>query len=575
MRLLYNDAEHRYWYEEKPNLKLTSVSTLIGKYHEKFDMELRSKKYAEKHGRDQQEVKDEWELKGRLAREKGTKYHNMREQELYENANVHRHPIEGDNKIGLDISNLKPGIYPELILDHPYYGLVGTSDKVEIFEDKTFNLSDYKGFPLDTEIPTLNGFKKMKDIIEGDLIFDGQGELTKVKGVSNVHYNPCYKITFDTNEEITCDKDHRWLVYEGVGYKKEQSKVLTTDEIFSYFTLSNKRLKIKNTKINLPEIDLPIDPYVLGCWLGDGSKQSGVITNMNLKLWEEIEKRGYRLSSDISGGSSGKAQSRTVYKLSTQLRKFNLLNNKHIPDMYMSSSHQQRLDLLRGFMDTDGHFNKTRKRCVMSTTSKWQANAISNLVFSLGGKATILPVKKKGFGKTDIPGYDVCFTIKESPFLTRNFDYSTVTSKSTFYVANHRYIKSIKEVETVPTRCLTVESNLHTYLVTRNYIPTHNTNEKLEFSGFMVFNPTTKRREEKKMFSPLSHLPDANGIHYSLQLSLYAYFLEERGYKLKDLWIEHIIFEDDEHINVIKYPINYLKKDVITLCNHYKMNNPK
>jgi len=245
MRLLYNDAEHRYWYEEKPNLKLTSVSTLIGKYHEKFDMELRSKKYAEKHGRDQQEVKDEWELKGRLAREKGTKYHNMREQELYENANVHRHPIEGDNKIGLDISNLKPGIYPELILDHPYYGLVGTSDKVEIFEDNTFNLSDYK------------------------------------------------------------------------------------------------------------------------------------------------------------------------------------------------------------------------------------------------------------------------------------------------------------------------------------------TNEKLEFSGFMVFNPTTKRREEKKMFSPLSHLPDANGIHYSLQLSLYAYFLEERGYKLKDLWIEHIIFEDDEHINVIKYPINYLKKDVITLCNHYKMNNPK
>ena len=59
---------------------------------------------------------------------------------------------------------------------------------------------------------------------------------------------------------------------------------------------------------------------------------------------------------------------RTILNIRGELNNLNLLKNKHIPDMYLRASHEQRLDLLRGFMDTDGYFNKTRKRFVMATT---------------------------------------------------------------------------------------------------------------------------------------------------------------------------------------------------------------
>ena len=70
--------------------------------------------------------------------------------------------------------------------------------------------------------------------------------------------------------------------------------------------------------------------------------------------------------------------------------------------------------------------------------------------------------------------------------------------------------------------------------------------------------------------SPISHLEECNGNRYQLQLSLYAFFLEERGYKIEELTIHHVIFDEEDHVNVIDYPVNYLRKEVISLCEHFK-----
>lgn len=96
------------------------------------------------------------------------------------------------------------------------------------------------------------------------------------------------------------------------------------------------------------------------------------------------------------------------------------------------------------------------------------------------------------------------------------------------------------------------------------------TNKKIDFKGFMKFDPIDKRKHEVKMLSPLSHLGDCSGNHYLIQLSLYAYFLEQFGYKCNTLIIEHAIFENNEPVNIINYPIPYLKKEVINLLNWYK-----
>lgn len=99
----------------------------------------------------------------------------------------------------------------------------------------------------------------------------------------------------------------------------------------------------------------------------------------------------------------------------------------------------------------------------------------------------------------------------------------------------------------------------------------HKTNRKLEFTGFKKFDPIFKDRVAVKMKPPLQHLDDCNGMHYTMQLSLYAWMLEQFGYKCNSLTIHHVVFdENDEPCNIIDYPIEYLKKEVTNFLNWYK-----
>ena len=573
MQIYFSEKDHRYFCPEDPSIKFTSITKLIEMYHEKFDTETIAKKYAEKNGLNVEDVKKMWKEKNEKSVIKGSKFHALKEQELLNKKGVKSfgHSYEGEYKIAKDIYNLQPGLYPELIIWSATHGLIGTSDIVEIFDDGTFVIEDFKGFPLDTIIPTPNGFKEIQNLTVGDEIFDGEGKVTQVTNISQIHYNPCYKITFDTNESIVCDHEHKWLIEVG-----KTLQVLETEQIFNGFKGNKSFYRIKNHSIETSEKVLPIDPYVLGCWLGDGSSACGILTNANSDIWDEIKLRGYEIGNDVSQGVSGKATMCTIKGIHSKLAELNLLKNKHLPELYMTASYNQRLDLLRGFMDTDGYFNKSRNRSVMITTKLWQAEAICNLVFSLGGKATIINARTTGFGKTDIKTYHVCFRLPVSPFLRRNKDYAEHVKNVKIHKSAHRYIKAIEKVDTVPTICITVSSPLHTYMVTKNYLPTHNTNEKLTFEGYPTFNPKTKKREEKKMFFPINHLGDCNGIHYTIQLSAYAYMLELTGLKLRPngLTLHHIIFdEEDNHVDTIYYPLNYLKKEVFTLFTHFKRTN--
>ena len=104
-------------------------------------------------------------------------------------------------------------------------GICGQSDLVEVING-VVHITDYKGLDLYTEIPTEIGFKLMKDIEVGDVIYDGDGNLTPVENVSEVHNNPCYKITFDTNDTIICDHEHKWFIDERISYGNPKGKTI-------------------------------------------------------------------------------------------------------------------------------------------------------------------------------------------------------------------------------------------------------------------------------------------------------------------------------------------------------------
>lgn len=156
MKLYFSQEDHRYFFDEEPDTILTSVSTLIGKYHEKFDREAISKRTAEKRRVSQESLLAEWDAKNKKSLEKGSKYHKMREDQYLTLKNVYKHEEKDGLKQAFDITELKPGIYPELIVYHPFYNIVGTADFIQIYEDNTFTCRDwktnekleFKGFPV-------------------------------------------------------------------------------------------------------------------------------------------------------------------------------------------------------------------------------------------------------------------------------------------------------------------------------------------------------------------------------------------------------------------------------------------
>ena len=369
--------------------------------------------------------------------------------------------------------------------------LVGTVDKLEVkyrAKEGTFAVvcSDYKGLALDTRLVTPTGWTTMRDVQVGGQVIGGDGLPCRVTAKSERHLRDCYRITFDDGSSVVADNEHLWQVVTRDG----DTKVLATEELARnlFHPITKQRhLRIPNVTTHLPVADLPIDPYVLGVWLGDGSVGCGVVTKPHPELFNEIERRGFEVGPLLGNGG------RTVYGLRGPLADLGVLRDKHIPDSYLRASVAQRLDLLRGIMDTDGHWNATRKRCVLNTTDQRFATQVYELAVSLGWKAATFTTTATGFGKS-VPAWQTWFTpVDEDVFLARRPDNYRRTAPTK---SRRRLIMSVERVPTVETQCITVDSPENTYLCGDQMVETHNTNNKV---------PTYDYLEENIQFSAYSY----------------------------------------------------------------------
>ena len=611
--IAFNEESHVYFDVTDTKKKYISVTTMIEKFGQPFDKDfwssykalekllpaeewaiekkslLNSKKFnkelLELHNisendfnREQQAILDSWQAENKKSCERGTAIHANLENSFYrkkKNIDLAKYQVGGKfecvkDKTELDLEN---GVYPEYLIswDSPS-GKLHVAGQIDVIAKKgnSICLLDWKGLPLDTEIPTLEGWSTIKDVQEGDTIFDKDGNPTKILHKSEVHHNPCYKITFDNGDTIVADHEHRWEISFSTSKSSKyhgeyKTQVMTTEEIATYLdSISEKRTsynipRIVNPKpIKLENKELPIDPYVLGCWLGDGSKQCGAITNETNNVLEEIQRRGYALGDDIS--SEGSTPTYTILGIYGKLKKLNLINNKHIPIIYQRASYEQRLDLLRGLMDTDGYYNSKRKRFVMETSQDWQCYDFIKLLASLGIKATKFDIIKKLNGK-EFHAYSINFSTRGlNPFLMRNQDIVYPTRDSCTY----RNIDKVELVETVPTQCLEVDSPTHTFLCTNKMIVTHNTNKKIDLKGF--YDSRTKKTTKMKF--PLNTLEECNYSHYNLQLSTYAYMLTQKHpeFIIEDLVLVHF----DHNDNMTVYHLPYLRDEVIRMLSFFE-----
>src|SRR5947209_7737818 len=233
--------------------------------------------------------------------------------------------------------------------------------------------------------------------------------------------------------------------------------------------------------LKLPEVDLPIAPYFLGAWLGDGSSRSNQITSADPALIPEIEKDGYTVRSLKNpylyavDDENGKAVSRWQPGMTGRLRALGLLRNKHIPAIYLRSSEQQRRALLAGLLDTDGTVSPTGA-IEFTTTSPRLAQDMFELACSLGLRPALRSGRARLKQKDCGPKWTLSFTTQERVFrLPRKANTRQERLRNYTPERNRfRYVIAVHAVPTRPVRCIQVDSQSHLYLAGRSMIPTHN-----------------------------------------------------------------------------------------------------
>jgi hypothetical protein len=357
-----------------------------------------------------------------------------------------------------------------------------------------------KRLDVNTLIPTPGGWTTMGEIEVGDIVLDEMGKPTAVTYVSPVlRDRPCVKVVFNDGSELVADPGHLWatLPYRrrqswgqrhanDVRYKRKYERVKDWREYWDKADIVETRRLTEGKgrqaiptclPLDLPEKDLPIDPYILGAWLGDGSSYHAVITSMDEDMLDRIAADGHELTLRDTSGKAG-TYGMVRGGLQAALRELGLLENKHIPSEYLRASKKQRLALLRGLMDTDGTVmsekGKRDSRVSFSNTNRELVQGVAELVKAFGWKTKITETMGKYGGKETRPVYILRWSADICPFFIKRKADAWVPREVQASRSTIRTVVSVEPVSSVPTRCISVDSERHLYLAGKDFIPTHN-----------------------------------------------------------------------------------------------------
>lgn len=337
---------------------------------------------------------------------------------------------------------------------------------------------------LDTPVPTPFGWTTMGAIEPGDVVFGSDGYPTRVSAVGPVRTGrECYRVTFGDHSSIVADGLHPWTVFDrSPSYRR--TRTVTTEELARYRWAQCARFSLPEPQ-PLQEVDaeLPVDPYVLGLWLGDGDSTNVTITSGHAdvqQVEELIGSIGYRTSRmAVAGGHAALLyvtdnDSRRGHTVRARMRDLDLMRNKHIPPLYLRASFRQRHALLQGLMDSDGHVSTPQGQCTFDNTNPRLFADTVELLRTLGYHPTTTT-------RTDVR-WGVPRPIQRLRFAgRRSVNPFRLPRKAERvhdgYVRQFRSdlaIKSVELVESVPVRCITVESSDHLFLAGQSMMPTHN-----------------------------------------------------------------------------------------------------
>lgn len=355
-----------------------------------------------------------------------------------------------------------------------------------------------KALTVDTRVLTPIGHKRMGDVQVGDQVIGSDGKATNVLGVYPQGVRPSFRVTFSDGVSVICDEDHLWSVRTKVQkLRDEPYRVMSLKEIaasglrqpsqqgFKYFIPMVQPIEFKGSALS-------VDPYLLGVLIGDGgltgdSAKFSTADDEMLDLVSAVlpENTWLSQSSGYDWRISAR-EGRGGNPLVGMLKKLGLMGKrsetKFIPEEYQFANVQDRISLLQGLLDTDGHVRPADNNIEYCTVSEQLAEDVAFLVQSLGGKAAIRTKPTTGQLAYRM---SIALPIGIKPF--------RLTRKASVYKDRPKYqpsrtIVAIEEWGTAEMVCIKVDAPDSLFVI-EHAIVTHNTACFLEW-GKRVYEHT-------------------------------------------------------------------------------------
>lgn len=331
-----------------------------------------------------------------------------------------------------------------------------------------------------TPVLTPQGWRTHGELRAGDEVFAPDGTPTEVVAVGAAG-EASLAVRFSDGEQVKVHPRHEWRMFDrGLKRYRTVETQEMVDAGLGYGVIRNgeprrRFLADYAAPLYAPEADLPLDPYTLGVWLGDGRSSDPDICGSPDDLAEivvELKSRGSVPTWSTRHAATG-VDCIGFKAWRGPLRALGVLGDKHIPDVYRTASEEQRRDLLRGLVDTDGHVCPDSGRVRVVGANRRLIGQVGEIASTLGYRPSIT-MREPALSSSGIQGRQQVWTVQWAPhdgvrqaYLLRK-DHRHVT------VRRRRSVVAIEACAPEPGRCIQVAHPSQCYLVGRSLIPTHN-----------------------------------------------------------------------------------------------------
>jgi LAGLIDADG-like domain len=498
-------------------------------------------------------IAQEWKKKNTDALAKGTKFHNEAEAQQLGSENYRFEGLNKHVKVNKDYSgNLLDirtnGIIPELVLVNHKYKIAGTTDQ-PYFELPYVDIDDFK---TNGKIVTENKFGKMLHCLSHlDDCVSGKTKLLTKEGIETIsevigkeieiwngknwskvtpfqtgENRQLYRVTFSDGSFLDVTEKHKFLIKYRLdkGFKEQ-----TTKDIIETMSKTKWLPRLPNSNININELGLNVnESYDWGFILGDGNVHNNGIRVEIYTPEKNVQFTNCKKKIEYDNHST------LYFDLNCDFGK-DLKYSEGLPKILFSWNKTSILKFIAGWLDADGSLQGNSVRLYGKEDKLRDAQL---LLTKCNIKSSIKLVGKKGTftnlgeRKNDLWYLHISKT-EEIP--TQRL--KPLKSQESTKMGKWQVIESITPIEGLHNSYCLTEEETHT----------------------CVFNNVLTKQ--------------CNFNHYNIQLSLYAWMLEQYGYKPRNLGILHIIFSNDNSpAYKVHYPMKYLKKEIEEMLEYYDKN---